>query len=292
MEKNILKWQGGKSNLFENTIKNYLPKELFDPVKDITAIDAFAGGGSVFIFFLNNCPGIKRILINDFNSRLIRLFFDIKEQPQQLIDKLKILQDNYNYSQDKEKTYLYMRKEYNNLKVNNLDSSALLMCLNRSCFNGIYRENSKGDFNVPWGKKEILNAYTDKTIYEISKKLNSKQVCFTFGDFSNTANYITENNTFIYLDPPYRPLKGSQSFTSYVSSPFNDDSQKRLKLFCDDIHKYFGARIMVSNSYDPNDDFLIRLYSGYNIVQINASRSSGGKNAKRGQIKENLIMNY
>ena len=292
MEKNILKWQGGKSNLFENIIKNYLPKELFDPTKDVTAIDAFAGGGSVFMFFLNNCPGIKRILINDFNPKLIRLFFDIKEQPQELINKLKILQDGYNNSGDKNKYYLEMRKEFNNLSMNNLDSSALLMCLNRSCFNGIYRENSKGDFNVPWGKKNILNAYTDAMINEISSKLNSKQIYFTFGDFSITGNYITENNTFIYLDPPYRPLKGSDSFTSYVSSPFNDNSQKRLKLFCDNAIKYFNARVMISNSYDPNDDFLLKLYNGYNIVQILAARSSGGKNAKRGQIKENLIMSY
>jgi DNA adenine methylase len=292
MEKNILKWQGGKSNLFDGPIKNYLPPELFDPSKDITAIDAFAGGGSVFMFFLNNCPGIKRILINDFNTRLIRLYFDIKEQPHLLIEKLKWYQDKYNSAYDKEKAYLDMRSEFNNLKVNNLNSSALLMCLNRACFNGIYRENSKGEFNVPSGKKDILNAYNDDMINEISEKLNSRQIYFTSGDFSITGNYITENNTFIYLDPPYRPLSGSQSFTSYVSSPFNDDSQKRLKLFCDDAYKYLRAKVMISNSYDPKDDFLLNLYSGYRIIQINATRSSGGKNAKRGAIKENLIMNY
>lgn len=292
MEKNVLKWQGGKSGLFDGPIKNYLPKELFDPAKDITAIDAFAGGGSVFMFFLNNCSGIKRILINDFNPKLVKLFFDIKEQPGLLIEKLKTLQNTYNKATDKEQVYLDMRKQFNSLEVNSIDSSALLMCLNRSCFNGIYRENSKGEFNVPWGKREVLNAYTDAAIFEISSKLNSKQVYFTSGDFSITGNYITENNTFIYLDPPYRPLSGSQSFTSYVSSPFNDNSQKRLKQFCDDASKYFDARVMVSNSYDPNDNFLINLYSGYKIVQIDAARSSGGKNAMRGQIKENLIMNY
>ena len=292
MEKNILKWQGGKSSLFDGPIGSYLPQELFDPGKDITAIDAFAGGGSVFMFFLNKCPGVKRILINDFNPRLIRLYFDIKNQPQELIDRLKIIQDGYNTSGDKNKYYLEMRKQFNNLPVHNINSSALLMCLNRSCFNGIYRENSAGEFNVPWGKKDILNAYTDQMIYEISGKLNSRQIYFTSGDFSIVGNYITENNTFIYLDPPYRPLSGSNSFTSYVSSPFNDDSQKRLKLFCDDATKYFNSKIMISNSYDPNDDFLINLYSGYKIVQIDAVRSSGGKNAKRGSIKESLIMNY
>ena len=292
MEKNILKWQGGKSNLFEGPIKDNLPQELFDPGKNITAIDAFAGGGSVFMFFLNNCPGIKRVLINDFNPRLIRLYFDIKTQPQELIRKLKIIQDGYNASVDKNKFYLEMRQQFNNLPVNSIDSSALLMCLNRSCFNGIYRENSNGEFNVPWGKRDVLNAYTDQMINEISGKLNSRQVYFTSGDFSVVGNYITENNTFIYLDPPYRPLSGSNSFTSYVSSPFNDDSQKRLKLFCDSAGTYFHARVMVSNSYDPGDDFLIKLYNGYRIVQISANRSSGGKNAMRGQIQENLIMNY
>ncbi len=289
MIKNILKWQGGKSELMDS-IKTYLPPELFDIEENITAIDAFCGGGSVFMFFLNNCPGIKRLIINDYNSRLIRLYYDIKEQPQELINQLDILQTKYNTAIDKSKVYYEWRDKYNK-SVNSLFTSALLLCLNRTCFNGLYRENSKGLFNASWGKKDTLN-YTEDFIRDISSKLNSITIYFISGDFSITQNYITENNTFIYLDPPYRPLTGSNSFTNYVSSPFNDNSQIRLKVFCDDAIKYFNSKVMVSNSYDPNDNFLINLYKGYNIRQIIATRKSGGKGAMRGNIRENLITNY
>lgn len=289
MIKNILKWQGGKSELMDS-IKTYLPPELYNKEENITAIDAFCGGGSVFMYFLNNCPGIKRLIINDYNSRLIRLYYDIKEQPQELINELTILQDTYNTAIDRSKVYYEWRDKYNK-SVNSLSTSALLLCLNRTCFNGLYRENQKGVFNASWGKKDTLN-YTEDFIRDISGKLNSITIYFTYGDFSITGNYITENNTFIYLDPPYRPLTGSNSFTNYVSSPFNDNSQIRLKVFCDDAIKYFNSKVMVSNSYDPNDNFLINLYKGYNIRQITATRKSGGKGAMRGNIQENLITNY
>ena len=289
MIKNILKWQGGKSELMDS-IKTYLPPELYNKEENITAIDAFCGGGSVFMYFLNNCPGIKRLIINDYNSRLIRLYYDIKEQPQELINELTILQDTYNTAIDRSKVYYEWRDKYNK-SVNSLSTSALLLCLNRTCFNGLYRENQKGVFNASWGKKDTLN-YTEDFIRDISGKLNSITIYFTYGDFSITGNYITENNTFIYLDPPYRPLTGSNSFTNYVSSPFNDNSQIRLKEFCDDAIKYFNSKVMVSNSYDPNDNFLINLYKGYNIRQITATRKSGGKGAMRGNIQENLITNY
>lgn len=273
-----------------DSIKTYLPPELYNKEENITAIDAFCGGGSVFMYFLNNCPGIKRLIINDYNSRLIRLYYDIKEQPQELINELTILQDTYNTAIDRSKVYYEWRDKYNK-SVNSLSTSALLLCLNRTCFNGLYRENQKGVFNASWGKKDTLN-YTEDFIRDISGKLNSITIYFTYGDFSITGNYITENNTFIYLDPPYRPLTGSNSFTNYVSSPFNDNSQIRLKEFCDDAIKYFNSKVMVSNSYDPNDNFLINLYKGYNIRQITATRKSGGKGAMRGNIQENLITNY
>ena len=291
MIKNILKWQGGKSELFEGIIKNYLPPELFDIEENITAIDAFCGGGSVFMFFLNNCPGIKRLIINDYNSRLIRLYYDIKEQPQELINELTILQDTYNTAIDKSKVYYDMRDEYNKSPNNNLSTSALLLCLNRTCFNGLYRENSKGLFNAAWGKRDTLN-YTADFIKDISAKLNSIKTYLISGDFSITQNYITENNTFIYLDPPYRPLTGSNSFTNYCSSTFNDRAQERVKFYCDDAFNNFRAKFMVSNSYDPADNFLINLYSNYKIRQISAIRKSGGKGAMRGIIQENLITNY
>lgn len=291
MEKNVLKWQGGKSSLFYGPIKQFLPIELFNPASNITFIDAFAGGGSDFLYVLYNCPGVKRLIINDFNKKLIKLYYDIKYNIELLLIRLDELQSSYNSSTDKEAYFKWARKVYNST-VPSIETSALLMLINRTCFNGIYRENSKGLFNVPWGKKDSVTIYTENSLREISNKLNSIDVILTHGDYSGVEFHVTPGSTFIYLDPPYRPLSGSNSFVSYTSSPFNDNSQVELKLFCDRMLMDYGAKVMVSNSFDPNDNFLLNLYSGYNIDQISATRSSGGKGAKRGSILENLIRNY
>ena len=166
------------------------------------------------------------------------------------------------------------------------------MFLNRVGFNGIYRENGLGLYNVPWSKKETVSIYSMESLSEANRLLNSlDKVVLCCGDFQKTGYFVTQNNTFVYFDPPYRPISAS-SFVNYVNSPFNDDSQIRLKKFCDEISSKYGAKVMVSNSYDPGDDFLIKLYKNYNIEQITAVRSSGGKNAMRGKIQENLIRNY
>ena len=305
MLKNILKWQGGKADLFYGPIGNYLPTYLKDPKENITFIDAFAGGGSVFLYVLNNCPGVKRILINDYNYRLIELYYVIKGDVENLISAATVLQNNYDKSSDKKKFYYDARDEYN--KLNSWDytkRAALTLFINRASYNGIYRENSNGEFNVPWCKKDKINTVRPDELREANRLLNKSgvDIAFTFGDFEySTERYITtvtpgtlDFKTFLYFDPPYRPLSAaiSASFTAYTKSPFNDDAQVRLKEYCDRVCSRYGADIMASNSYDPNDNFMLNLYKGYNIVQIDALRSSGGKNAMRGTIKENLIMNY
>ncbi len=298
MIKNILKWQGGKSDLFYGPIQSHLPKELFDANKDITFIDAFTGGGSVFLYVLNNCPGVKRLLINDYNYRLIELYYAIKTDVEKLIALATKLQEGYDLSSDKSDYYYKARDRYNELNSwEYLKRAALTLFINRASYNGIYRENSNGDFNVPWCKKDVINTVKPDELREASRLLNlsSVQIAFTCGDFEySTERYVTPGNTFIYLDPPYRPISsaGSVSFTAYTKSPFNDDAQIRLKKYCDRLKSRYGAEVMVSNSYDPNDDFMLNLYKDYKIVQIDAFRSSGGKNAMRGTIKENLIMNF
>lgn len=298
MLKNILKWQGGKSDLFYGPIQSYLPKRLFDVNEDITFIDAFAGGGSVFLYVLNNCPGVKRLLINDYNYRLIELYYAIQTDVDGLIKLAQGLQDGYDLSLDKSKYYYNTRDDYNRLNSwEYLDRAAHTLFINRASYNGIYRENSNGDFNVPWCKKDVINTVKPDELREASRLLNSKkvQIAFTCGDFEySTERYVTWKDTFVYFDPPYRPLSsaGSVSFTAYTKSPFNDDTQIRLKKYCDRLMNRYGAGIMVSNSYDPNDNFMLNLYKDYKIVQIDAFRSSGGKNAMRGTIKENLIMNF
>lgn len=305
MIKNILKWQGGKADLFYGEIKQYLPDALFDPSCDITFIDAFAGGGSVFLYVLNNCPGVKRLLINDYNYRVIDLYRAIQTDVKELIKQANELQDGYNSASDKSKYYYDTRAVYNRLDSwNYISRAAYTLFINRASYNGIYRENSLGEFNVPWCKKDVINTVKEEDLIEANTLLNSGvQIEFTYGDFEySTERYVTytyengilKGNTFIYFDPPYRPLStaGSISFTAYTKSPFNDDTQIRLRDYCNRLRSRYDAGIMVSNSYDANDSFIQDIYKDYNIYQVNALRSSGGKNAMRGTIKENLIISY
>ena len=292
MIKNILKWQGGKSSLLLNIIGPRFPLEMKDPASDITFIDAFAGGGSVFLYVLQNCPGVKRLVINDYNKHLINLYYCIKNDFQNLLINLDLIQTQYNSSPNKEGFYNDVKNQFNYFVTSPSDMAAKLMFLNRVGFNGIYRENGLGLYNVPWSKKEIVSIYSMESLSEANRLLNSlDKVVLCCGDFQKTGYFVTQNNTFVYFDPPYRPISAS-SFVNYVNSPFNDDSQIRLKKFCDEISSKYGAKVMISNSYDPGDDFLIKLYKNYNIEQITAVRSSGGKNAMRGKIQENLIRNY
>lgn len=294
----ILKWQGGKSSLMEE-IKPYLPMGLFDSDNRITFIDAFAGGGSVFEYVLNNCPGVDRIVVNDINYNLIQLYSIIQSSRYELlIDELRYLQADYDTAPDKLSFYLNIRDKYNHLAASDIHKAAWFVVLNKLCFNGIYRENSIGQFNVPANDKVknsvSIKIFDEQAIIDLHDLMwnSSKVVEFYHGDFSHLEKCIIPYNTFIYLDPPYRPLSGSPSFTAYSKTPFNDATQKRLKLFCDKVWMEYAVNIMQSNSFDPNDDFLQKLYKNYGIYQISARRSSGGKNAMRGNILENLIVNY
>lgn len=298
MVKSILKWQGGKSSLFYGDIGKKLPPELFDASKDITFIDAMAGGGSVFLYVLQNCPGVKRLLINDINFRLIDLYFTIKVDVETLIAKAKQLEDEHNSAPDKRVYYNSVRDSYNSLDIWNnsyQERSAMTLYLNRAGYNGVYRENSSGDYNVPWGQRDIIKVVYEDELRETSRLMNSSgiEVKFNCGHYNDVELFIL-GDTFVYFDPPYRPLTSvsTKSFTDYTKSTFNDDSQINLKNYCDYITNRYKTMVMVSNSYDPNSNFIIDLYQGYNICQIDATRSSGGKNAMRGTVKENLITNY
>lgn len=302
MVKNILKWQGGKSDLFYGDIGKRLPKELFDPNEDITFIDAMAGGGSVFLYVLQNCPGVKRLLINDINYRLIDLYSVIKNNVNSLINASNQLESGHNTASNKEDYYYKVRDSFNSLDIWKVDSknrAAMTLYLNRAGYNGVYRENSKGLYNVPWGKKDTVKVVFEDELKEANKLMNKPniEVRVNCGHYYSIEQFIY-GKTFIYFDPPYRPLtsddtnKNTKSFTDYTKSTFNDDSQVKLKEFCDYVSKKYDVKFMVSNSYDPKDNFIENLYKDYNVYQINAQRSSGGKNAKRGTIKENLIINY
>ena len=193
--------------------------------------------------------------------------------------------------------YLTKRERFNDLKVNgdeqiNLEKAALFIFLNKTCFNGLYRVNSKGLFNVPMGAYKNPPICDAENLRLISKLLHNVQI--KCGDYSECAEFIDEN-TFVYIDPPYRPLTATASFTSYSENEFGDKQQIELGKFIDDITA-LGAKVVASNSdpknADTGDDFFDDLYSSYSISRVSAKRMINSKASNRGSINELLICNF
>lgn len=299
--KPVLKWAGGKAKLIPIFEEKY-PKELIDG-KINTYIEPFIGGGAVFFSMLSEY-NFDRVVINDINSELILTYKVIKEAPEKLINILDKCQNKYNDLKNLEEKQLYyyeIRDKFNEAKgklnYDIIDDKAIehasyMIFINKSCFNGLYRENKKGGFNVPFGKKEKLNCYDKENIIAVSEVL--KNVIILNGDFEDIIKYV-DKNTFIYMDPPYRPLNATSNFNEYSKEPFNDDAQRRLSKFFNELNE-IGAKIMKSNSdpknTDENDEFFDELYSNYNISRISASRSINSKGTGRGKVSEILITNY
>lgn len=295
--KPVLKWAGGKGMLLPQ-ITEYLPTKLkFGAMKRY--IEPFVGGGAVFFELANNY-NFEDAYLFDVNPELVILYNVIKNNVEELIAELSILQQSYNEAQDKTVFYYTVRDEYNQfdkqVDANKYTTSfirraALTVCLNRTCFNGLFRVNSKGLFNVPVGKYKNPRILDENNLREVSKVLQSASILQT--DFETTLDYINAD-TFIYYDPPYRPINAN-SFNSYAVGDFDDNEQKRLKNVFDKAHKS-GALQMLSNSdptnYSPKDMFFDSLYRNYNIHRIWAKRMINSNPDGRGGVRELLITNY
>ena len=185
-----------------------------------------------------------------------------------------------------------MRERFNTKALDALENTVLFFFLNRTCFNGLYRVNKKGGFNVPFGKYESPTFFNEEVIYADSELLQNVEILN--GDFEATFDKIN-GKTLFYFDPPYRPLSNTSSFNNYSKEDFNDHAQIRLKEFCDRIHAA-GAHFMLSNSdgrgKDINDTFFDDLYSAYSIERVWASRCVNSNVSKRGKLTELLIRNY
>lgn len=295
--KPILKWAGGKTQLLPEIIAN-----LPDDYKLLRRyVEPFVGAGSVFFYFINNnC--FEEYIINDINEKLMNLYKVIRDDCEGLISELYRLQEEYIMLEDlvkKEKFYYECREQFNLNQVSDTKMSALLIFLNKTCFNGLYRENSQGLFNVPFGKRNSPQIFEEKNIKEISRLLNIKnkegkyRVHILNKSFEDLDDYI-DNNTFVYFDPPYRPVTFG-GFNSYNKSSFNDESQIKLRDFFVTQDKK-GARLMLSNSdpkvLDKNDNFFDDLYKDFTIKRVTANRMINSKGSGRGPINELLIMNY
>jgi DNA adenine methylase len=293
LPKPFVKWAGGKGQLLPQIV-TYLPGK-FDEIEDITYIEPFVGGGAMLFYLLSTYSNITRAIINDISPNLITVYRTVKAQPEKLIAKLKVMEREY-LRQDEvgRKAYFYaMRERFNGSLKDDVEKSAMFICLNHTCFNGLYRENSKGEFNVPHGRYVKPTICDSETIRFDSKLLQRVEILQ--GDFTIIDNYIKGKNTFIYFDPPYRPINATSNFNSYVKEPFDDDEQRRLKVFFADMAKR-GCMVMLSNSdcsaNNQKDTFFDDLYADFIIERVRASRMVNVIASKRGKLTELLIHNY
>lgn len=290
--KPFLKWVGGKGQLLSE-IEKYYP---FDDKINKYA-EPFVGGGAVLFDILNKFE-LKEVYISDVNFDLLNCYSMIKEKVKELIEKLLILEEEFLIkSKEDRKLYYYEKREkFNELKTKRnksdlLERAALTIFLNKTCFNGLYRVNKKGQFNVPMGDYKNPKICDEENLINISKKL--KNVNIVYGDYKKSYNFIDEN-TFVYFDPPYRPLNQTSSFTSYTEYTFEDKEQIELSEYFKLLNEK-GAKLLLSNSdpknEDENDNFFDDLYKGFNIERVEARRAINSNGRKRVKITEILVNN-
>lgn len=288
--KPFVKWVGGKTQLLDE-IRKYYPSQVDK------YCEPFVGGGAVLFDVLAKCHP-NDILINDINGELINTYSQIKTNCNGLIDLLAELQEKYwSSSLDENKAlYLEKRERFNSLKVNgnkkeNLEKGALFIFLNKTCFNGLFRVNSKGLFNVPFNSAKKPLLCDVENLKACSRLL--KKVKMSVGNYSQCKDFI-DSKTFVYLDPPYRPLTETAAFTSYNENGFGDKEQIELAKFIEAISKR-KALVVTSNSDPKNvredDNFFDKLYQKFSIKRVSASRMINSNAKKRGAIKELLISN-
>ena len=291
----FVKWAGGKGKLIPQ-LKKFYPFELENETIN-KYIEPFVGGGAVLINILQKYD-VKEAYAFDINLDLINAYNVIKENVEELIKELDIKEKEFiKLEDDERKEYFYdVRKEYNSYTIEenelNTKRASEFIFLNRTCFNGLYRVNKDGKFNVPCGK------YKNPTICDASnlRKLSYliRNVNFKYGDYKQSEKYV-DNNTFVYFDPPYRPLSTTSGFTSYTKEDFNDDNQRELARYFSLLDEK-NAKLMLSNSNPKNtnkeDDFFEKIYKGFNINEISAKRMINANAKGRGEISELLITNY
>lgn len=291
----FVKWAGGKGSLIPQ-LNNFYPYELKNGIIE-RYIEPFVGGGAVLIDILQKYD-VQEAYAFDINIDLINSYNVIKNDVEDLITNLKQMETEYlQLEQEERKNYFYnKRDEYNNYTLeeneHSIQRAAQFIYLNRTCFNGLYRVNKAGKFNVPMGSHKNPTICDEENLRNLSKLIQNVQ--FQYGDYKRSMEYVTEN-TFVYFDPPYRPLNVTSGFTSYTKEDFNDENQKELAEFYRELNEQ-NAKLMLSNSNPKNtkkeDTFFDNIYQGFNIDEIYASRMINANSKGRGKISEILVTNY
>lgn len=291
LAKPFIKWVGGKTQLL-SAIERTLPAD-FAQRKNVTYIEPFVGGGAVLFWILQKYPNITRAVINDINPDLMLAYKIVRDNPADLILELQTIQSEYMLLNNEQRKMYYLQKRelFNTKALNAVENTSLFIFLNRTCFNGLYRVNKQGLFNVPFGRYVNPKICDAQTILADSALL--QKVKILTGDFSETLQFA-DKNSFFYCDPPYKPLSETSSFTSYTKENFNDEEQIRLRDFCADLNRC-GAQFILSNAdvkgKNPHDDFFDKLYAAFDIQRVFATRMVNANAEKRGKLTELMITN-
>ncbi|MDX1918640.1 MAG: DNA adenine methylase [Candidatus Caenarcaniphilales bacterium] len=260
----IIKWAGGKSGLLTQ-FQTHFPQNCK------RYIEPFIGGGAVFLALKQGIPS----LINDSNEEIVNLYKVVRDYPKELIKRLDDLARNYS-----EEFYYELRQQN---PLNEIDRAARTVFLNKTGFNGLYRQNSKGGFNVPFGKRlRCPELYEQVNLFEVSERLIKAEI--KNQDFEEILEEAEEGD-LIYCDPPYEPLNRTSSFNSYQANGFAQSEQKRLRDGCLKASRR-GAQVFISNS---TADFILDLYKEFDIKRVSARRAINSKGSQRGEIDEVLV---
>ncbi|MBD1830572.1 DNA adenine methylase [Microcoleus vaginatus GB1-A2] len=278
----FLKWAGGKTRL----IGQYQP---YFPEKFTTYYEPFLGGGAVFFYLAQQHPSLQPIL-TDINPELINAYCCVRDKVEELIELL--LEHQSEHSKDNKEYYYWVRsRSYKK----DTEKAARLIYLNKTCYNGLYRENSKGEFNVPIGRYKNPNICQADLLRSVSSLLARAQI--KVRKFDEILDFATSSEDFVYFDPPYYPISATSNFTAYSRDNFKESEQLKLRdVFAEVAER--GVKVMLSNS---NCDFIEKIYSDNQafsinslpqIIEISASRGINSNSCKRGKVKELLIRSF
>ncbi len=268
----VVKWVGGKRQLLDE-ITTLLPKRI------TSYCEPFLGGGAV-LFSIQP----KQAVVNDLNQDLMTVYEVIRDDVEALIESLK--------KHENTQEYFYSVRDMDRNKeayktMSKTEKASRLIYLNKTCYNGLFRVNSSGEFNSPFGHYKNPNIVNEPVLRAVNKYFCSSDIVFYSEDFSETLSRL-EKGTFVYLDPPYDPVSDTANFTGYNKGGFDRNEQLRLKKCCDELTKR-GIKFMLSNSAT---DFIKELYKEYNINTVQAKRAINSVASKRGAVEEVIITNY
>lgn len=269
----VLKWVGGKRQILPDIVE-LMPKQL----NRQTYYEPFLGGGAV-LFHLQP----RNAIVNDFNSELVNLYIVIRDHLEELLQDLRLHVNEPEY-------FYHLRSldrtpEFENLTL--VQKASRVVFLNKTCFNGLYRVNSSGEFNTPFGRYKNPNIVNEPTLRAVSRYLNNNNIQLLNGDYAEAvAN--ADRRSFVYFDPPYHPISASSNFTGYIEGGWNENDQIRLRELCDQLTER-NVKFLLSNS---STDFIRNQYANYEIKTVLASRSINSNGGRRGDVEEVLIRNY